>query len=224
MWYDVVMETILEPLVRSPKFINYLNELNGFLRREELARQQFRQKADGETRRAEFINGEVVYQRVARDNHSTTVHHLGRLLSVFVEANQLGAVRVEQALSGFTRNDYQPDVNFWGNKKAAMLKAGTLLYPPPDFIAEVLSPTTEKYDRGVKFEDYAAHGVSEYWIVDPDAQFIEQFIERQGRYELKGNFRADQSIQSVAVAGLEIPVSAAFDSNVNRQLLKKFLA
>jgi Uma2 family endonuclease len=221
--YNGIMETILEPLVRSPKFINYLDELNGYLRREESARRRFREMAEGQTRRAEFINGEVVNQMVARDNHSTTVHYLGRLLSVFVEANQIGAVRVEQALSGFTRNDYQPDVNFWKNEKASVLKGGTLIYPTPDFIAEVTSPSTEKYDRGVKFEDYAAHGVSEYWIVDPDSRFIEQFIERQGRYELKGKFSADQTIRSIVIAGFEMPVNAAIDANANRLLLKKFL-
>ena len=40
-------------------------------------------------------------------------------------------------------------------------------YPAPDFIAEILSPSTDERDRGIKFEDYAAHGVGEYWLLDP---------------------------------------------------------
>ncbi len=42
-------------------------------------------------------------------------------------------------------------------------------FPAPDLIVEVLSESTEANDRGIKFEDYAAHGVVEYWIVDPMA-------------------------------------------------------
>lgn len=33
-----------------------------------------------------------------------------------------------------------------------------------------------KRDRGIKFIDYALHGISEYWIIDPDKKTIEQYI------------------------------------------------
>ncbi len=36
----------------------------------------------------------------------------------------------------------------------------------PDLVVEVLSPSTEKMDRGLKMETYARHGIGEYWIVD----------------------------------------------------------
>ncbi len=48
-------------------------------------------------------------------------------------------------------------------------------YPAPDFIAEILSPSTESVDRITKFEDYAAHGVAEYWLIDPAKKIVEQY-------------------------------------------------
>ena len=42
-----------------------------------------------------------------------------------------------------------------------------MLFPAPDFAVEVLSPSTQKNNRGIKFDDYALHNVSEYWIIDP---------------------------------------------------------
>ncbi len=38
----------------------------------------------------------------------------------------------------------------------------------PDFIVEVLSPSTNKRDTIVKLSKYEAAGVREYWMIDPD--------------------------------------------------------
>ncbi len=51
-----------------------------------------------------------------------------------------------------------------------------LLFPAPDFIVEILSKGTASVDKGVKKTDYAAHGVREYWIIDPIRQRIGQYI------------------------------------------------
>lgn len=42
-----------------------------------------------------------------------------------------------------------------------------MVHPAPDFTVEVLSKSTASKDKGVKLEDYAAHGVRGYWIIDP---------------------------------------------------------
>jgi hypothetical protein len=129
------MEAILEPLVRSPKFPRYLDELNELRRREDLARQQFRDLLHEDVR-AEFINGEVVVQMTARDKHTTTLRNIGRVADVFAESLGPGKVRTEQALTGFPRNDYAPDVCSWSSAKAAEITGNTTVYPVPDFVCE----------------------------------------------------------------------------------------
>jgi Uma2 family endonuclease len=43
----------------------------------------------------------------------------------------------------------------------------------PDLVIEILSPTTEHRDRGVKRKLYERQGVDQYWIVDLEAEAIE---------------------------------------------------
>jgi len=70
------------------------------------------------------------------------------------------------------------------------------------------SLATETNDRDIKFEDYALHGVSEYWIIDPKKdECIEQYILRDESYESLVEVRSGV-IASQIIASFEIPVCA----------------
>jgi Uma2 family endonuclease len=75
----------------------------------------------------------------------------------------------------------------------------------------------------VKFEDYAADGVQEYWMAEPDREEIEQYVAREGRYELVAKF-TEGTIRSVAIPGFEFPVRAAFDDLANLNALRELLS
>ena len=132
----------------------------------------------------------------------------------------------EKNLVCLTRNDYEPNVVFYGQEKAARLQPDQMKLPAPDFIVEVLSPSTEHHDRGVKFQDYAAHGVGEYWLVDPVAETVEQYLlvagvaGEPGTYRLLGNRTGQGELASVAVPGFRLPVRALFDRQANLAALR----
>ena len=58
------------------------------------------------------------------------------------------------------------------------------VYGAPDLVAEVLSPSTARYDRGRKKDVYAQCGVQEYWIVSPGDRTVEQYVLENGQYTL----------------------------------------
>ena len=47
-----------------------------------------------------------------------------------------------------------------------------VVYGAPDFVVEILSPSTKKKDRTIKLNKYMSAGVREYWIVDPDKKHV----------------------------------------------------
>lgn len=52
----------------------------------------------------------------------------------------------------------------------------------PDMVIEILSPSTARNDRIVKYQLYERAGVGEYWIVDPDTKIVTVHLLENGRY------------------------------------------
>lgn len=175
--------------------------------------------------KAEFINGEVVVHSPALERHNAAFLRLGMLLNAFVDDRGMGMVRVEKALIELSRNSYEPDIVFFANEKAAIIEPDQLYYPAPDLIVEVLSKSTQQNDRGEKFEDYAAHNVTEYWLVDPVRETVETFTidADTNEYAATGLFRVGQSVSSQVVTGFTISVKAVFDAGVNVTALRALL-
>ncbi len=93
-------------------------------------------------------------------------------------------------------------------------------------MVEVLSKSTQRNDREVKFEDYAAHGVGEYWLVDPTRQTVELFSldADTEAYALVGLFRMGDVATSQTLAEFSIPVKAIFDAPANMAALRTLLS
>lgn len=63
----------------------------------------------------------------------------------------------------------------------------------PDWIVEVLSPSTLLRDMNTKRNLYQQHGVQEYWIVHPEERWLMVYtLDEQGRYGLPGVFGMDE--------------------------------
>lgn len=79
--------------------------------------------------------------------------------------------------------------------------------PMPVWVAEVLSPSTEKRDRRVKLGLYARGGVLEAWLVSPASETIEVHDLVLGASRL---FRAGEVAPSAAIPGFRVDVARLF--------------
>ncbi len=219
------MTELAAQLLESSQAPKIIQQVQAILNEEQNRRRSFYEWMD-EDMKTEFINGEIVVHSPALDKHNLVVMHLGTLLNVFVSERELGAVRVEKALVELTRNSYEPDICYFGPAKAATIKPDLLYYPAPDLVVEVLSESTKKNDRTVKFEDYAAHGIAEYWIIDPTRQTVETFgIDADTQeYAALGTYRIGQSVSSTTLPAFTIPVKAIFDNTANVAALRTLLS
>ncbi|MDQ6815027.1 MAG: Uma2 family endonuclease [Bacteroidota bacterium] len=200
---------ILEKLVESPNAIKIIEEAQSVFEKEKLERQKFYDLVH-ENFKSEFINGEIVFHSPVRLRHLIVSTSLTTRLNSYVMERSLGFVGVEKMMIRLTRNDYEPDICFFRKEKAALFTSDQMLFPAPDFIVEILSDSTEKIDRGIKFVDYAAHGVIEYWIIDPIKQTVEKFLLNQNEYFLEVKLQADGKLQSSVVEGFGLELKELF--------------
>jgi Uma2 family endonuclease len=128
-----------------------------------------------ESEKAEYINGEAIFHSPVKLKHSRiSANFSGLIYNHLKNKNTGGHLGIEKIMIELTRNSYEPDICFFRKELASTFTDDQMLFPTPDFIVEILSPSTEKIDREIKFMDYAQHGVKEYWIIDPDKETIEQ--------------------------------------------------
>jgi Uma2 family endonuclease len=223
------MEAILEPLIQSPKLDHYIRQLSALRDGEQAVRERFRAEvAEGE--KIEFINGQIVPSMPVLNQHLKVSELLSTLLSTFVRVHNLGRIAVEKCRIALTRNDYEPDICFWKREIAETFTPRQLNFPPPNFVVEILSDSTERNnrnDRTIKFEDYAAHGIEEYWIIDPDAETLEQYVLQGMNGETVYHLHiksTNGTVQSRAIEGFTMPVRALFDDDENLAAMRTLLA
>jgi len=160
--------------------------------------------------KAEFINGQVVYHSPVKRIHARISLRLMWLIESFLRENpNVGELGVEKCMIRLTRNDYEPDLCFWRQEQAQYFTNDQHIFPAPDFIIEILSNSTEKNDRGIKFRDYERHGVQEYWLISPQKQEIEKYILKDNRYELAQK-QTNGQITSEVIEGLTLEFAQIF--------------
>lgn len=215
------MEAVLDAIIKSPRLPQYISELQQVLKEEKQHRIEFYNSIT-EDDKAEYINGEIILHSpvMLRHNHATSF--MSRVFSTYADLKNLGIIGIEKCMIELSRNSYEPDIVFWKNDKAEKFTPKQKIFPVPDFIVEVLSDSTEKNDRGIKFEDYALHGVKEYWIVDPVKETIEQYLLQNGVYELEIKSK-EGHINCEVLKGLAFYIPAAFNKKDNVELLKSII-
>ncbi len=212
-----------------PDVTLFVAHLQNALAKERAQRLHFYEVID-ENKKMEFINGEIVFHSPVMMRHNTASGWLYKLVDTFARMTKQGFVGIEKILISLTRNDYEPDICYFDAATSATFSPKQMQFPAPTWVVEVLSKSTEKNDRGIKFRDYAAHGIQEYWIIDPDSETIEQYrlisgddengneTENSGEYELLLKAK-EGMIHSCTLQGFSIPIRAVFEEEANLKAL-----
>jgi Uma2 family endonuclease len=216
------LATLISPIIHSPQLAEITQRLQQTLDDERRLRNKFYSDMTPELK-IEFIDGEVILHSPARLIHLEVTSWIHTLLHTFVSVHQAGKIVSEKCLVVFPRNDYEPDIVYFSPAKAQALQAETMKFPIPDLVVEVLSESTEQRDRGVKFEDFEAHGVQEYWIVDAEARLVEQYV-RQGEILALNMKSGTGELRSQTISGFAVPVRALFEAEENLSALRGLLA
>lgn len=125
----------------------------------------------------ELVDGALLEIDVPNTKHEWIVARLIWLLSSWVEARRAGTVLASGCKIRIDdRRGVMPDVLFVRRGREAIIGKEGIETGAPDLVVEVISPKSGRYDRVQKLAWYAAIGVPEYWILDPERETLERLV------------------------------------------------
>ena len=121
---------------------------------------------DGE--RAELIDGQIYMMGTPSRIHQKLVGQLSRIIGNYIESNHGSCEIYPAPFAVFIKKDdknyVEPDISVICDKNKLSDRG---CEGAPDFIIEIVSPSSRRMDYYKKCALYAESGVREYWIVDP---------------------------------------------------------
>jgi len=159
---------------------------------------------------AEVIDGELYTQPRPATAHANAASVLGEELGppfrrgrggpggwVFLDEPELHL--------GVEPDIVVPDLAGWKRERMPELPDSPYLTQAPDWICEVLSPSTQARDRAKKVPLYAREGVAHVWLVDPSAKTLEVLaIDGEGYYRLVGTYADQEQVCAIPFDAVEL--------------------
>jgi len=88
---------------------------------------------------------------------------------------------------------FVPDLAGWRRERMPEIPRNPPFEVVPDWICEILSPSTRSKDREIKMPLYARYGVGNAWLIDPDAETLEAYELRGAQWAQLGVYGADDA-------------------------------
>lgn len=175
---------------------------------------------------AEIIYGALVTHPRPSPRHAVAANVLGSALTggfQFGRGGPGGWIFMTEPELHFGSDVVVPDIAGWRRERLTTLPDKAYLETAPDWVCEVISPSTESYDRGPKRQIYAEAGVANLWFVNPVEQYLEAFQNVAGQWLLQSTVGgADEvKIPLFDAAPFSLGVLWPFDEPVDTKLPPK---
>ena len=123
--------------------------------------------------RAELIDGKIYYMAPPNTKHQRLVHFFDREIGNYIQSKH-GECEVFPApfavfLNENDTNYVEPDISVICDKNKISDQG---CHGAPDWIIEIVSPSSKQMDYYKKLFKYRTAGVREYWVVDPEKELV----------------------------------------------------
>lgn len=156
----------------------------------------------------EIINGELIVTPQPSRMHGFSAYALGGELLPPYQFGRGGGpggwVIIGEPEIKLAKNYLVPDIAGWKRERFPHSEETNWISVSPDWITEILSPSTVRVDRIKKMAIYAKHGVSYLWLIDPTAKTLEAFRLEAGGWLLRAVYGESDKVRVEPFADIEI--------------------
>lgn len=100
-----------------------------------------------------------------------------------------------------------PDIAAWKVDRLTPFPETAFITTPPDWVCDILAPSTVKIDRTDKLAIYADFGVGHAWYVDPNAHTLEVLELRDGTWVIAATLANDAPVTAPPFEAHTFPLS-----------------
>lgn len=165
------------------------------------------------TERHEFFSGKVTIMAYASDNHELIIANILRELGLLLKETPYRIYPSNRMLHipDSKRFYYADAIVVDGKPEFFLYKKKMQATTNPCTIIEVLSDSTERKDRGEKWQGYRTiPSLKEYILIAQDEVYVEIFRKIEETHSAWRNEYYDQLEQSVSIAGKELPLAEVY--------------
>ena len=163
---------------------------------------------------AEIVDGELYATPRPAPRHADASSGLGGILRGPYDRGRGGPggwhILFEPELH-LGRDVLVPDLAGWRRERLPTLPEEAYFSLAPDWICEVLSPSTAALDRVKKLTVYAREGVSHAWLIDPIAQTLEVLRLENGRWLIESTCAGSEVVRVPPFEAIELELGALWD-------------
>ena len=186
---------------------------------------QFHTYADIESlpegERAELVDGEIYYMSPPSRIHQKIVLKLAQAIANFIDSNH-GSCEVYPAPFAVFLFGEEDDTNYFEPDISVICDTEKLTDKgcdgAPDFVIEVVSPSTASRDYLLKLTRYQAAGVKEYWVVNPEKKIVNVFGFASGTPNASDVYHFNETIPCRTLEGLMICLADLMNESGNLSL------
>lgn len=157
---------------------------------------------------AEMFDGELYATPRPALPHARASSRLVGFLDSFNHSGAAGWEILFEPELHFGSDVLVPDIAGWRRERLPTLPPDPFLTLAPDWVCEVVSPSTESLDRGRKLLRYAREGVVHVWLVDPLKQVLEVLSLESGRWTMVGRYEGNARVSAAPFEAVELELGA----------------
>ncbi len=160
---------------------------------------------------AEIVEGELQASARPPVPHARLAARLGsRIIPPFDDARggPGGWVFLYEPGLHLQTDIFVPDLAAWRRARLPVVPDAAFLTVEPDWVCEILSPSTEAFDRVKKLAGYARHAVGHAWLLDPAVRTLEVLRLEGGRSVIVLTAEGEELVRAEPFAEIEMPLGA----------------
>lgn len=156
---------------------------------------------------AQIVDGELIVQPRPGLAHVRATSRLGTDIGGPFDRGRGGPggwVILYKPEAHFDKDVLVPDLAGWRRERLPEIPDAPSMTLPPDWVCEVLSPSSQSIDRVRKMNIYGRHRVSHAWLVDPAAQTLEVYRLDGENWLRVGSWAGDQRVRAEPFDSIEL--------------------